>query len=77
MTLLHNKCQFARIFHWNVSGAIPVRPRSYTWLLILTDARMPVLIQTETPAAVTLEGTSAVLACVIATTVSGQTLIYI
>lgn len=30
MTLLHNKCQFARIFHWNVSGAIPVRPRSYT-----------------------------------------------
>lgn len=56
---------------------IPARPNSLTWLLILTDAGEPILIQTETPSAETLEGTRVVLACVITTAISCQTLIYI
>lgn len=44
---------------------------------ILTDAGLPVLVQTETPAAETLKGAAAVLARVITTAISSQTLVYI
>lgn len=46
-------------------------------MLTLTDAGQPVLVQTETPAAETLEGAGAVLARVITTAINSQTLVYI
>lgn len=51
--------------------------RQFSRLLILTDAGLSVLIQTETPAAETLKGACTVLARVITTTISSQTLVYI
>lgn len=44
---------------------------------ILTDAGLPVLVQTETPATETLKGAGTVLAGVITTAISSQTLVYI
>lgn len=66
-----------QIFWRHVLGVIPTRLLSLTCLLILTDAGLPVVVQTETPTAETLKGTCAVLACVIAAAIGSQTLIYI
>lgn len=74
---LHFYCESLPDYRWHVSGVSPTRPLSLPRLLILTDTGLPVFVQTETPAAETLKGTRTVLACVITTAVSSQTLVYI